>query len=87
MAQDYAGYLGSLGMIVALLRGAVHQAGLEGTILQGVAALAVLAAVGAVLGAIAQSVVDESVRSKLEQQLAEAQQAESMADAVASPAG
>ena len=87
MAQEFAGYLGSLGMIVALLRGAVHQAGVEGTILQGVASLAVLAAVGAVLGAIAQTVVDESVRRKLEQQLAAAQQDESTGGPVAQPAG
>lgn len=63
-------------MIVALLRGAVHGAGVEGSILQGVGCLAAFAAVGAVIGAIAQSVVDESVMTQLEKQLAEAEPAE-----------
>ncbi|TWT31265.1 hypothetical protein KOR34_46410 [Posidoniimonas corsicana] len=76
MARDYAGYLGCLGMIVALLRGAVHGAGIDGTILQGVASLAAFAAVGAVIGAIAETVVDESVKTQLEKQLAEADPAE-----------
>lgn len=76
MARDFAGYLGSLGMIVALLRGAVHGGGIDGTILQGVACLASFAVVGAVIGAIAESVVDESVKTQLEKQLAEAEKAE-----------
>ncbi len=76
MSRVYAGYLGCLGMIAALLRGVKDGSGIEGTVLQGVAAMAALAVIGAWLGAIAQSVVDESVRAQLEKQLAEADAAE-----------
>ncbi|TWT65404.1 hypothetical protein Pla123a_48720 [Posidoniimonas polymericola] len=76
MARDFAGYLGSLGMIVALMRGAMHGGGIDGTILQAVASLASFAVVGAVIGAIAETVVDESVRTQLEKQLAEVESAE-----------
>lgn len=76
MSREYAGYLGCLGMIVALVRGVVHSAGFEGTVLQGVAALVVFALVGLVVGGIASGVVDESVRTQLERRLAEADQAE-----------
>lgn len=75
MARDFAGYLGGLGMIVALLRGVMHGAGIDGTILQAVAGLASFAVVGAVIGAIAETVVDESVKTQLEKQLAEADSA------------
>lgn len=75
MARAYAGFLGSLGMTVALARGAVHGAGFEGTVLQAVIAMAALAAVGAVVGSIATSTVDEAIRSKLQQQLADANEA------------
>lgn len=71
MASEYAGYLGSWAMAITLLRGVVHNAGVGGTILQAVAALALLAAVGLVLGAIAERAVDESVRTRLEARLAE----------------
>jgi hypothetical protein len=63
-------------MIAALLRGMKDGAGIEGTVLHGVAAMAALAVVGALLGAVARSVVDESVRAQLEKQLAEADAAE-----------
>lgn len=71
MARTYAGILGYLGMTVTLLRGVIDGAGLEGTLLRGIAAMAAMALVGAVVGAIAQQTVDESVRTKLEQQLAD----------------
>lgn len=58
-------------MAVALLRGAVDAAGLEGTVWNGVQSMLLLAPVGLVVGAIAEYTVDESVRQRLETQLAE----------------
>ena len=70
MASKYAGVLGALGMAVALLRGAIDAAGLEGTSQLAIQSLLLLAPVGYVVGAIAESTVDESVRQRLESQLA-----------------
>ena len=71
MAKTYAGVLGSLGVAVAMLRGAIAGAGLEGTVLASVNAMIALAAVGFVVGSIAEATVDSSVRTRLESQLAE----------------
>ena len=71
MAKTYAGVLGSLGVAVAMLRGAIAGAGLEGTVLTSVNAMIALAAVGFVVGSIAETTVDNSVRTRLESRLAE----------------
>lgn len=76
MSRAYAGFLGFLGMSVALLRGVKDGAGLEGAVTEAVLAMAALAAVGAATGAIARSTVDASIRATLERQLAEADAAE-----------
>jgi len=70
MGRIYAGILGPLAMVVIICRGIKDSAGLEGTLTLAIAALAVYAVIGAVLGQIAQATVDESVRLKIEQQLA-----------------
>lgn len=61
--------MGYLGMAVTLLRGAKEGAGVEATLLTAVLAMAALAAVGAVIGAIAQTTVDESVKQRLEKEI------------------
>lgn len=76
MARTYAGVLGLLGWAVALLRGALVGAGLEGTITSAIASMIALAAVGGVVGAIAEATVDEAVRTRLQSQLAELGDAE-----------
>jgi hypothetical protein len=70
MARIYAGILGSLAMMVIICRGIKDSAGVEGTLTLAIVALAIYAAIGSVLGRIAQATVDESVRLKIEQQLA-----------------
>jgi hypothetical protein len=70
MGRIYAGILGPLAMVVIICRGIMDSAGLEGTLTLAIVALAVYAAIGAVLGQIAQATIDESVRYKIEQQLA-----------------
>ncbi len=71
MARAYAGVLGFLGMGITLLRGAIVGAGFEGTVTSAVYAMVSLALVGFVVGWIAEATIDESVRSKMEKQLAE----------------
>ena len=70
MGRIYAGILGPLAMVVMICRGIKNSAGLEGTLTLAIAALAIYAIVGSVLGQIAQATVDESVRQKIERQLA-----------------
>ena len=70
MARTYAAVMALLGMNVVLLRGLKDGAGLDGTVIQGVVWLVLLGAVGWIVGAIAQATVDESVRTKIEAELA-----------------
>jgi hypothetical protein len=70
MGRIYAGILGPLAMVVIICRGIKDSAGIEGTLILAIVALAVYAAIGSVVGQIAQATVDESVRLKIEQQLA-----------------
>ena len=69
MSRVYAGILGTLAMAVVLCRGAMNSSGAEGTLSMAAATLVIFAIVGAILGHIAQSTIDESVRARLEQQL------------------
>ena len=62
--------MGCLAMAVTLMRGAAHGWSIDATLGNSIGAMLLLAAVGAVVGAIAQWTVDESVRSQLEEQLA-----------------
>jgi hypothetical protein len=56
-------------MTVAICRGWLGSAGVEGTLTSATISLALFAVVGAILGHIAQTTIDESVQAKLEQQL------------------
>jgi hypothetical protein len=56
-------------MAVVVCRGAMNSSGTEGTLSLASISLVIFAIVGAILGHIAQSTIDESVRAKLEQQL------------------
>lgn len=69
MGRAYAAILGLLAMAVVTTRGVVAGAGVEGTLTTATLNLIAFAAVGLVLGSIAESTVDNAVRTKLEQQL------------------
>ena len=69
MGRAYAGILGPLAMAVVICRGWLVSGGVEGTLTQAVAYLVLFAVVGAILGHLAQTTVDESVRAKLETEL------------------
>jgi hypothetical protein len=70
MGRVYAVILGSLAMAVMICRGLLDASGVEGTLTQATISLVVFAVVGAILGHLAQTTIDESVRAKLQQQLA-----------------
>ncbi len=70
MGRTYAGILGPLAMVVMICRGWLGSGGIESTLAQATTYLVVFAIVGALIGHLAQATIDESVRSKLEQQLA-----------------
>jgi hypothetical protein len=57
-------------MAVVICRGWLGSGGIEGTLTSAITFLAVFSIVGGLIGQLAQSIVDESVRTKLEQQLA-----------------
>jgi hypothetical protein len=69
MGRVYAGILGPLAMAVVICRGWLGSGGVEYTLTLATMHLALFAVVGAVLGHLAQTTIDESVRAKLEQQL------------------
>jgi hypothetical protein len=69
MGRKYAGILGPLAMAVVICRGWLASGGAETTLSSAIAYLALFSVVGAIIGQIAQTTVDESVRTKLEQQL------------------
>ena len=69
MGRVYAGILGPLAMAVVICRGWLDSGGVEGTLTQAVLYLALFAVVGAILGHLAQTTIDESVRAKLQSQL------------------
>lgn len=70
MGRLYAGILGPLAMAVVLCRGALDSSGPAKTLSMSIIALVFFAVVGAILGHIAQTTIDESVRQKMEQELA-----------------
>jgi len=57
-------------MAVVICRGWLGSGGVENTLSLATVYLAVFSVVGAFIGHLAQTTIDESVRSKLEQQLA-----------------
>lgn len=70
MGRLYAGILGPLAMAVVICRGALDSSGTAKTLSISIIALVVFSIVGAALGQIAQSTIDESVRKKMELELA-----------------
>ena len=70
MGRIYAGILGPLAMAVVIGRGVLGSSGADGTLMTAILALAAFAVLGAILGHLAQNTIDESVRTRLEQQLA-----------------
>jgi hypothetical protein len=69
VARTYAGILAHVGMLVVLGRALKDGAGFDGTILQAIVIMALLAVVGLVVGSIAEATIDESVRTSMQAEL------------------
>lgn len=69
MGRAYAGVLGYLAASLTLARGSLAESGAEATLLSAIAALAIFAVIGCVLGTIAERTVDQAVRQRLEAEL------------------
>jgi len=70
VARTFAAVMALIGMQVTLLRAMKEGAGFEGTIPIALAWMALLGAIGMIVGAIAESTVDESVRTIIEAEFA-----------------
>ena len=70
LARSFAVIMGLLGMVTVLLRAVKDGSGLEGSVPQAVTWMLVLALVGAVVGAIAEKTMIDSVRATIEARLA-----------------
>lgn len=73
MGRAYAGILGSLATILTLARGIWSGGGLEGTLSTMLTVMPLFAAIGFVVGTIAQTTVDQAMREQLEGELATTQ--------------
>jgi len=69
VAHSYAGILGPLAFLVSLARGMVHGGPADTVVWTAWSQLLVFTAIGYVLGWIAETVVDESVRSRIAAEL------------------
>lgn len=69
MGRHFAGILGLLAFLVVLVRGWVRGAGVEGTVEQAMWLLFGFGFLGYLAGSVAERVVAESVRSRLEAEM------------------
>jgi hypothetical protein len=70
VARQYAAIMASLGMTLVLMRALRHGGGFESAVVSAMVWMATLGAVGYIAGSIARSVIDESVRQRMETELA-----------------
>ena len=71
MAQIYAGILGPLAFLTCLARGAIHGGATESILWTAWCSLLVFAAVGCVIGWVAERTVANMVHDKISAQLAQ----------------
>jgi hypothetical protein len=70
VGRVYAGILGPLAFVIVIARAVIKAFGTSQTLLTATICLFAFAAVGYVVGSIAQQVVEDSVREKVELELA-----------------
>ena len=70
VGRIYAGVLGLLALVVVLIRGLRYGGGAESTMITATLVLLGFASLGLVVGTLAQWIVDDSVRSVVEAELA-----------------
>ena len=71
MARHYAGIMGLIGLTVVMLRAVKNGGSLETAVVQGGGWMALFAIIGGVVGAVAQTTVDEAFRLRMEKELAD----------------
>ena len=69
MGPSYAGILGTLAYIIVILRGVLQGYAVEGTIKLSILLLFVFAAIGYVIGKIAESTIEDSIQVQLQREL------------------
>ena len=69
MGPSYAGILGSLAYVIVISRGVLQGYAVEGTVKLSILMLFVFAAVGYVIGKIAESTIKDSIRVQLQREL------------------
>ena len=70
MGRRYAGILGPLAMILIIVKGVREAGSVESILWSGVLALVVMASVGFLLGELAAWIVEDSVRTKIANEIA-----------------
>jgi hypothetical protein len=69
MGPSYAGILGSLAYVIVISRGVLQGYAVEGTVKLSILMLFVFAAVGYVIGKIAESTIKDSIHVQLRREL------------------
>mgnify|MGYP000011443506 FL=1 len=69
MGPSYAGILGTLAYVIVILRGVLQGYAVEGTIKLSILLLFVFAAIGYVIGKIAESTIEDSIQVQLQREL------------------
>jgi high-affinity K+ transport system ATPase subunit B len=72
LARRYAAILANIAMTVVVLRAWKNGVNLEAAAVSALFWTALLATIGGLVGAVAQATIDESVRQRIEQELAAA---------------
>ena len=73
LAHTYAGILGPLGMTAAIARCVVHGVSAEEVVVTAWICLAVFASIGAMVGALAEWTVEQSVRATVSDEVSAAE--------------
>lgn len=69
MARKFAAIMASLGMTLVLIRALHHGGGLEAAITSGVFWMVTFGVVGYMLGSIARTTIDDSVRQSMQYEI------------------
>lgn len=80
MARSYSAVMALIGMVVVLLRGLKDGAGVDGSVAAGIAWMCVLGSIGMIVGYLAAQTVEDSVRTKIEAELAAMSEAKPSAE-------
>lgn len=72
MGRTYAGVLGTLAMVTVVARGLIHGSGVEVTLKTACLCMFLFAAIGWIVGCLADQVIEEAARRRLAVQIGEA---------------